>query len=30
METAQIEGGRQILREIEFYNLDAVKGKDEP
>jgi len=24
MEIAQIEGGRQISREIEFYNLDAV------
>lgn len=24
METAQIEGGRQISREIEFYNLDAA------
>jgi hypothetical protein len=24
METAQIEGDRQISREIEFYNLDAV------
>jgi hypothetical protein len=30
METVQIEGGRQTLREIEFYNLDAVKGKSEP
>src|ERR1700733_3931335 len=24
METVQTEGGRQILRYVEFYNLDAV------
>lgn len=24
METVQIEGGRKIPREVEFYNLDAV------
>jgi hypothetical protein len=24
METVQIEGGRQITRDVEFYNLDAV------
>ena len=24
METVQVEGGRDIVREVEFYNLDAV------
>ncbi|MFH0797686.1 MAG: hypothetical protein V2A65_11675 [Candidatus Omnitrophota bacterium] len=27
METVQTEGGRQIAREVEFYNLDAAIAK---
>jgi hypothetical protein len=29
METVQTEGGREIGRQVEFYNLDAVKGGSE-